>query len=314
MNIRPFKKCDADTIVSWIKSEKIFRYWCADRFEYYPITGNELIKSYEASLDNDDTFHFVTFDDSGLIGYFIIRYPDITDRHTVRLGFVIVDDLRRGQGIGKQMIKKALDYAVEYMDAKKVTIGVFDNNPSALYCYLNAGFKDTGVTEPYTCMGEEWTCKELVYDPFDLSSDEEGFSYNMTGEEFIMFRKAVGWEPLPVEEANKGIKNSTVVCIRKEGKPIAFGRIIMDHGYVAYIADIVVLPEYQGQGYGRKIMDKVMSIIRSNLKSGYKVMLSLSSAKGKESFYEKFGFIKRPTEDKGHGMYQWIAYEESKEI
>ena len=36
-----------------------------------------------------------------MAGYFIIRYPDITDRHTVRLGFVIVDDSRRGQGIGK---------------------------------------------------------------------------------------------------------------------------------------------------------------------------------------------------------------------
>ena len=59
MRLRPYKSCDAEKIISWIKDERIFRYWCADRFESYPITGNELIKSYEASLDNDDTFHFV---------------------------------------------------------------------------------------------------------------------------------------------------------------------------------------------------------------------------------------------------------------
>ena len=167
MYIRPFKKCDADTIISWIKSEKIFRYWCADRFESYPITGKDLISQYETSLDNDGTFHFVAYYDSGLIGYFIMRYPDINDRHTLRLGFVIVDDNRRGQGLGKEMIKTALKYAVEFMGAAKVTIGVFDNNPSALYCYLNAGFKDTGVTESYNCLGEDWICKELEYIPED---------------------------------------------------------------------------------------------------------------------------------------------------
>ena len=165
MYIRPFKKCDADTIISWIKNEQVFRFWCADRFESYPITGKDLIASFEESLDNDGIFHFVAYDDSGLIGYYIIRYPDISDRHTLRLGFVIVDDKRRGQGLGKAMVMTALKYAVEYMGASKVTIGVFDNNPSALYCYLNAGFKDTGVTENYNCLGEDWTCKELEYIP-----------------------------------------------------------------------------------------------------------------------------------------------------
>ena len=152
MRIRPFKKCDADTIISWIKNERIFRYWCADRFESYPITGNDLIAQYEDLAFNDDIFHFVAYDESGLIGHFNIRYPDKNDR---------------GQGLGKKMIRMALDYAVTFMKANKVTIGVFDNNPSALYCYLNAGFKDTGVTEIYSCLGEDWTCKELIYIPED---------------------------------------------------------------------------------------------------------------------------------------------------
>ena len=144
---RPFKKCDADTIISWIKNERIFRYWCADRFESYPITGNDLIAQYEDLAFNDDIFHFVAYDESGLIGHFNIRYPDKNDINTVRLGYVIVDDSRRGQGLGKKVIRMALDYAVTFMKANKVTIGVFDNNPSALYAVTVLTIKMIRVKE-----------------------------------------------------------------------------------------------------------------------------------------------------------------------
>ncbi|MCR5804689.1 MAG: hypothetical protein K6G47_10540 [Clostridia bacterium] len=38
----------------------------------------------------------------------------------------------------------------------------------------------------------------------------------------------------------------------------------------------------------------------------YMDMISLSSAKGKESFYNKFGFQNTPNDAVGCGMYQWI--------
>lgn len=165
MRLRPFKKCDAEEIVTWIENEHIFRLWCADRFESYPISAQELIQSYNASLDSDEVFHFVAYDESGISGYFIIRYPDKNDINTVRLGFVLLDNRKRGQGLGKQMIKLAIDYAVNIMGAKKVTIGVFENNPSALNCYLKSGFMDTGITDTYPISGEEWICRELVFEP-----------------------------------------------------------------------------------------------------------------------------------------------------
>ncbi len=135
----------------------------------------------------------------------------------------------------------------------------------------------------------------------------EIFTDYITAEEYMEFRKAVGWAEFPLEEAESGLKNSFVCCLRKDGKAIALGRIVSDRGYVAYIADVIVLPEYQGNGYGRMVMEKVMSMINSWLKPGYKMMVSLCSATGKEEFYEKFGFIKRPSENYGCGMCQWIG-------
>ena len=75
---------------------------------------------------------------------------------------------------------------------------------------------------------------------------------------------------------------------------------------MVYIADVIVHPEFQGNGLGRAVMEQIMAQIRAWLKPGYKVMVSLMSAKGKEPFYNKFGFINRPDERFGCGMCQWM--------
>ena len=67
-----------------------------------------------------------------------------------------------------------------------------------------------------------------------------------------------------------------------------------------------IVPEYQGQGLGRALMNHAMEYIRGMLKPGWHVMVSLMAAQGKEDFYKKFGFITRPDESHGCGMCQWI--------
>lgn len=53
-------------------------------------------------------------------------------------------------------------------------------------------------------------------------------------------------------------------------------------------------------------MEKIMDYLHSQLKPGYKFMVCLMAAKGKEEFYKKFGFIDRPNETFGCGMHQWL--------
>lgn len=82
--------------------------------------------------------------------------------------------------------------------------------------------------------------------------------------------------------------------------------MLWNHGYTAYVSDIIVRPDFQGQAFGRMVMNDLMDYIKSVMKPGYKIMVSLKAAKGKEGFYKKFGFIERPNEDFGPGMHQWI--------
>lgn len=126
-------------------------------------------------------------------------------------------------------------------------------------------------------------------------------------EEYLNMRLSVGWTAFPKEQAEEGIKNSAFVCcIRKEDKPIAMARVIWDHGYTVFISDVIVKPEYQKQGLGRLLMEKIMDYLHSQLKTGYRFMVCLMAAKGKEEFYKKFGFIDRPNENFGCGMHQWL--------
>jgi GNAT superfamily N-acetyltransferase len=86
-------------------------------------------------------------------------------------------------------------------------------------------------------------------------------------------------------------------------------RVISDGAYIAYIADVLVLPEYQGRGIGRELMNRVMLYIKGNAVAGEKVYVNLMAAKGKEGFYKRFGFIERPSEQHGAGMNLWLACE-----
>ena len=54
----------------------------------------------------------------------------------------------------------AIQKAKNVFGAKKITLGVFDNNPSALHCYESVGFQVIG-TDSYLIDGEEWTGKEM---------------------------------------------------------------------------------------------------------------------------------------------------------
>ena len=77
-------------------------------------------------------------------------------------------------------------------------------------------------------------------------------------EEYLEMRAFVGWSGFPLEQAEQGLKHSAhLVVFRKDGKVIGLARVLTDFGYVVYIADVIVHPDFQGQGLGRALMNNV---------------------------------------------------------
>lgn len=161
-SLRPYRPSDAAVITSWLKSEYLMRQWCADRYEHYPVTPDDMNAYYERYIDGQRSCALTMVDGDDIVGYITLRIPS-DDSMEQRLGFVIVDDSKRGRGLGKALVSMAVEYAFRTLGATKVSLGVFENNPSALHCYEAAGFRRVSrpETEHYECLGETWNCIEM---------------------------------------------------------------------------------------------------------------------------------------------------------
>ena len=164
--LRPYKKGDTKTIISWCEDETTFRRWTSDRYNSYPITEKDMnYKYFDCNgdcIEEDNFYPMTACDENGLVGHFIMRYLD--GHHDIlRIGFVIVDDKKRGHGYGKKMMKLAIEYAFKIAGAEQVTIGVFENNMPAYYCNKAAGFHDVKPEQEMICelFGEKWRILEL---------------------------------------------------------------------------------------------------------------------------------------------------------
>ncbi len=90
-------------------------------------------------------------------------------------------------------------------------------------------------------------------------------------------------------------KSQVVIFVFDNESLIAFGRMLSDGEYQSAIYDVAVLPEYQGQGIGKLIVDHLV-------KTTPGCNIILYAAPGKELFYEKIGFRRMKT-----GMALFVA-------
>lgn len=163
LSFRPFEDSDAQTIISWIKDERSFRQWSADTYKDYPAKPEDIVARYAEIKENHKglVYPFMLTDGEETVGHLIIRVLD-ADAGIVRFGYIIVDAEKRGKGYGSIMLRLALDFACEALNAKRVTLGVFENNPSAYRCYKAVGFNEFDSTDTII-NGEPWKCLELEY-------------------------------------------------------------------------------------------------------------------------------------------------------
>ena len=124
-----------------------------------------------------------------------------------------------------------------------------------------------------------------------------------TVDDFNQLTEAVGWgrrENAIVEEALRYTLYS--VCAYDEDKLIGYGRIIGDKTIFLHIHDVMVRPDYQGMGIGTGIMNKILDKVNEYRRVNPNIRVYIGASKGKEGFYERFGFAGRPNESLGAGM------------
>ena len=124
---------------------------------------------------------------------------------------------------------------------------------------------------------------------------------------YLSLRTAVNWKELSREQAEKALKNSMYILTAYENEePVGMGRIVGDGAVICYVQDLIVIPEKQSDGIGGMILNRLKKFVEQEGIPGTTMMFDLMCAKGRENFYEKHGFIARPTEDLGPGMIQYL--------
>ena len=89
----------------------------------------------------------------------------------------------------------------------------------------------------------------------------------------------------PAEHLKGTYANSRYKCfVLDDGRLVAAGRAVADGIDTSYLCDIVVHPDFQGQGLGKAVVLKL-----KEFSAGHRKII-LYANPGKEDFYRKLGF------------------------
>lgn len=133
--------------------------------------------------------------------------------------------------------------------------------------------------------------------------DIEFYDNLLSADDFLYIHKEMGYELEPREQIEQALKRGLFSVVAKDNdKIIGMGRLVGDGFMYCYIQDVRVLPQYQNKGIGKAIVNKLLDYAYQNGIPNTGISIGLTSAKGKESFYEKLGFIKQPNDNMGSGM------------
>lgn len=122
-------------------------------------------------------------------------------------------------------------------------------------------------------------------------------------EEYINILDSVEWKNSSIRLLKKSLYNDINVKYIIDNKTVGMARFVTDGGYAGLLMDVVVMPEYQGKGYGRVLINSLLEYEKGQLEDGEEMMIQLLSAPVKQSFYNSFGFkVKKEVAEDGMYM------------
>ncbi len=121
-------------------------------------------------------------------------------------------------------------------------------------------------------------------------------------ETYLGLKRAVGWPVPDIEAAEAALANTRCgFLVQRTDQTVGMATVHGDGVLYFYVQDVIIHPEFQRRGHGTRLMDAVMKHINTHARD--KAFMALFSANGLELFYLRYGFIARPTDKFGAGMF-----------
>ena len=100
-------------------------------------------------------------------------------------------------------------------------------------------------------------------------------------------RQAVGWNRMQRDLADPRLRNAFHLCAFNGERLVGYVAVVGNGVTDAYIQDVMVHPDYQHQGIGTQLMERILA--RLEAEGLYMVSVVYGEAT-LAPFYEKFGF------------------------
>lgn len=108
-------------------------------------------------------------------------------------------------------------------------------------------------------------------------------------DDYRRLRTATGLSPKSEDASRRGLANTSYgVSLLRRDEVVGMGRIVGDDGCFYFVVDIAVVPELQGRGLGKRIMDALDAWLRANAPASAHV--SLFADGEAKHLYAKYGF------------------------
>ncbi|KYC38697.1 acetyltransferase [Scytonema hofmannii PCC 7110] len=166
----------------------------------------------------------------------------------------------------------------------------------------------TAKTNPFEEMSTDATGNSSPSGKSETSSQEARIVFSTERDidlyELEELCDSVGWSRRPLRKVKKAIEHSFLVATMwqvrgNKRRLIGFARATSDHAFNATIWDVVVHPEFQGQGCGKALMKYVLKKLRSEEISN----VTLFADPHVVDFYRTLGFMADPEGIKGMFWY-----------
>ncbi|PZE21598.1 N-acetyltransferase [Paenibacillus xerothermodurans] len=103
--------------------------------------------------------------------------------------------------------------------------------------------------------------------------------------------EAVGWGPIDTRMTQASLSNHIYAVVAVcEGDVVGMGRIVGDGVMYFYIQEVAVLPQHQGRGLGKTIIEHLLAYIQKRRHHNGVAFAGLYATRGNVRLYERYGF------------------------
>lgn len=142
--------------------------------------------------------------------------------------------------------------------------------PDRMDAYI--AHKGTFIEEVYSCCGLRYRYEfDVPVSPAALAD----------------LRQAVGWNRMERDIADPRLRNSFHLCALSDGRLIGYAAVVSNSVTDAYIQDVIVHPDFQKQGVGTQLMERVLLRLKAE---GVYMVSVIYGETDLRRYYESFGF------------------------